>query len=182
MARPKGSKNPNAGAKSTYKQEYNKQVEKLCLLGATDKEIASIFDISVSTLNKWKLDFPKFSESIKKGKEVADATVADKLYNRACGYSHKAVKMFNHLGKVVSENYIEHYPPDTAAAIFWLKNRQPKKWRDKVEHEVGNKDNKPFETKEVGNKGLIEAIEAQADVFRKLGRSDTQSDLPENNP
>ena len=31
--------------------------------------------------------------------------------------------------------YIEHYPPDTTAAIFWLKNRQPGKWRDKKEVE-----------------------------------------------
>lgn len=31
--------------------------------------------------------------------------------------------------------YIEHYPPDTTAAIFWLKNRQPAKWRDKKEVE-----------------------------------------------
>lgn len=28
------------------------------------------------------------------------------------------------------------YPPDTVAAIFWLKNRQPGKWRDKVDHDV----------------------------------------------
>jgi hypothetical protein len=34
--------------------------------------------------------------------------------------------------------YTERYPPDTAAAIFWLKNRQPKHWRDKVET-VGDK-------------------------------------------
>ena len=32
-----------------------------------------------------------------------------------------------------SKEYIEHYPPDTTAAIFWLKNRQPEKWRDKKE-------------------------------------------------
>lgn len=32
-----------------------------------------------------------------------------------------------------SKEYIEHYPPDTTAAIFWLKNRQPEKWRDRKE-------------------------------------------------
>jgi hypothetical protein len=30
----------------------------------------------------------------------------------------------------------KHYPPDTAAAIIWLKNRQPERWRDKIEQEV----------------------------------------------
>ena len=32
--------------------------------------------------------------------------------------------------------YTERYPPDTTAAIFWLKNRRPDLWRDKhrIEH------------------------------------------------
>jgi len=27
----------------------------------------------------------------------------------------------------------KHYPPETGAAFLWLKNRQPKKWKDKIE-------------------------------------------------
>lgn len=27
----------------------------------------------------------------------------------------------------------KHVPPETAAGIFWLKNRRPDKWRDKIE-------------------------------------------------
>ncbi|EFB1429709.1 terminase, partial [Escherichia coli] len=34
----------------------------------------------------------------------------------------------------------KYYPPDTTAAIFWLKNRQKDKWRDKVDHELTGKD------------------------------------------
>jgi hypothetical protein len=32
--------------------------------------------------------------------------------------------------------YVEHVPPDTTAAIFWLKNRNPAQWRDawQLEH------------------------------------------------
>ncbi len=30
--------------------------------------------------------------------------------------------------------YTEHYPPDTAAAFIWLKNRQKQTWRDR--HEI----------------------------------------------
>ena len=35
--------------------------------------------------------------------------------------------------------YREHVPPDTTAAIFWLKNRDPARWRDawQVEHSLG---------------------------------------------
>lgn len=122
------------GRKSTYKEEYANQALKLCLLGATDKELADFFGVSEQTLNKWKKDFPKFLESLKKGKSIADANVASKLYDRAIGYNCKATKFATLEGKITdSKEYIEHYPPDTTAAIFWLKNRQPEKWRDKKE-------------------------------------------------
>lgn len=120
-----------------YRPEYVDQAEKLCKLGATDKELGDFFDVSEQTINNWKNEHPEFFESIKKGKVLADAEVADKLFKRATGYSHRAVKIFNNQGEVIVEPYIEHYPPDTTAAIFWLKNRQPKNWRDKQEVEHG---------------------------------------------
>ena len=122
------------GRKSEYRIEYADQALKLCLLGATDKELAEFFYVSEQTLNKWKKDYPEFLESLKKGKNIADANVASRLYNRAIGYSCKATKFATSEGKITdSKEYIEHYPPDTTAAIFWLKNRQPEKWRDKKE-------------------------------------------------
>ena len=39
-------------------------------------------------------------------------------------------------GKPVTVKYTEHYPPDTTALVFWLKNRQRGRWRDKVEPEA----------------------------------------------
>lgn len=131
-------KNPDEkkkrGRKSEYQKEYADQALKLCLLGAIDKELAEFFSVSVQTLNKWKKDYPEFLESLKKGKNIADANVAYRLYNRAIGYNCKATKSAATEGKITdSKEYIEHYPPDTTAAIFWLKNRQPEKWRDKKE-------------------------------------------------
>lgn len=120
---------------------------KLCLLGATDKEVADFFAVSETTIDNWKLKHPEFLGSLNKGKQEADANVANKLYRRALGYKHKAVKMFNHQGVIVREEYIEHYPPDTTAAIFWLKNRQSGKWRDKTDHEHSGPNGGPIETK-----------------------------------
>ena len=68
------------------------------------------------------------------------------MYHRANGYSHPAVKfltvsdgegMGSHIEAL---HYIEHYPPDTTAGIFWLKNRRPDRWRDvqRVEAELGH--------------------------------------------
>ncbi|MDC4238391.1 helix-turn-helix domain-containing protein [Pasteurella multocida] len=119
------------GQPTKYKSEYVAQVEKLCLLGATDKDIASFFEVSESTLNNWKNEYPEFLESIKKGKMLADANVAERLYKRALGYEAPDVDIRVIENKIVEMPLIKYYPPDPTSAIFWLKNRQPEKWRDK---------------------------------------------------
>lgn len=125
-----------AGRPSKYKEEYAEQAYKLCLLGATDKELADFFDIKESTLNLWKKAEPEFMESLKRGKDNADAMVASKLFHRAIGYEHEDTQFATFQGEITdSQTYTKHYAPDTTAAIFWLKNRQPAKWRDKQDFE-----------------------------------------------
>lgn len=119
------------GRPSEYKPEYAEQARKLCLLGATDSEMADFFNVTETTINNWKNDFPEFFESIKKGKLLADANVADRLYQRAMGFEAPDVDIRVVDGKIVETPLIKYYPPDTPAAIFWLKNRQKAKWRDK---------------------------------------------------
>lgn len=119
------------GRPSKYKDEFPEQARKLCLLGATDKDMAGFFGVSEQTVNAWKGEHPEFLESIKKGKELADATVAESLYHRANGYSHPDVHISNFQGAITITPLTKHYPPDTAAGIFWLKNRRPDRWRDK---------------------------------------------------
>lgn len=135
-----------AGRPTDYRAAHPDQARKLCLLGATDKEMADFFQVSESTLNLWKTAHPEFSESITRGKLAADADVAEKLYHRALGYSHKAVKIFMPAGAAlpVYADYTEHYPPDTQAASLWLRNRQSAKWRDKQEHEHTGADGAPL--------------------------------------
>jgi transcriptional regulator with XRE-family HTH domain len=136
------------GRPTKYKDDYAEQAYKLCLLGSTDKDMADFFDVSESTLNLWKLEQKEFSESIKRGKSFADANVADRLYQRATGYEHQDTEFASYQGEITDEKqYIKHYPPDTAAAIFWLKNRQKDKWRDKLEQDInlGNKDGEPLQ-------------------------------------
>lgn len=118
---------------SKYKPEFAGQAAKLCLLGATDAQLADFFEVSVSTINLWKVEHSEFSESIKVPKEQADERVVQSLFRRAMGYEHDEVDI-----KVVDKEIVmtpirKYYPPDTSAMIFWLKNRAG--WRDKVEQE-----------------------------------------------
>ncbi len=123
----------SGGRPTSFKSEYVEQARKLAELGATDREAAEFFEVAESTLYLWKHTQPEFSEALKVGKALADARVEQSLYRRALGYSHDAVKMHTVDGSVQITPYVEHYPPDTTAAIFWLKNRKPDDWRDKTE-------------------------------------------------
>lgn len=124
------------GRPTDYKVEFNEQAYKLCLLGSTDADMADFFNVAESTINAWKLKHPDFSESIKRGKISADANVASRLYKRAIGYEHDDEKIFNNNGEPLIVPTTKHVQPDTTAAIFWLKNRQPARWRDKQELDV----------------------------------------------
>lgn len=112
------------------------QVRRLALLGMTDEEISAFFEIDPSTLYRWDEAHPEFRESRACARDVADGKVAEKLYHRALGYSHPSEKIFmTKDGEIVRADIVEHYPPDTQAITWWLKNRQGKRWKDKAEVE-----------------------------------------------
>jgi len=127
-----------SGRPTAYKPEYAKQAEKLCLLGATDSEVADFFEVDVRTIHRWKADHEEFCHSIKSGKAVADERVERSLYQRAVGYEQSEVKIFMPGGAdaPVYAPFTAKIAPDTTAAIFWLKNRKPAEWRDvsRTEH------------------------------------------------
>jgi len=127
------------GRPTDYREEYNEQAEKLCKLGATDAELADFFEVTETTINNWKEAHPAFFESIKKGKILADAEIGERLYQRAMGYEHQDVDIKMYEGQIITTELTKYYPPDTTAAIFWLKNRQPQKWRDRKEFGVDGK-------------------------------------------
>lgn len=135
MAAPKGNKNAvgnkGGGRRSQYKPEYAGWAEKLAKLGATDADLAEAFDVTEATINAWKKAHVEFALSLKSGKLVADAEVAEALYRRAVGYSHPEDDIRAVAGEIVITPITKHYPPDPTSMIFWLKNRQPSKWRDK---------------------------------------------------
>jgi hypothetical protein len=148
MSKSKVSKKPKEGRPTKYQNEFPDQAYKLCLLGATDAMLADFFEVCVDTINEWKKVYPEFSASIKRGKYSADSNIANSLYNRAMGMTitiQQAVKITTRkqgANKQITQtegveivSLKQEIPPDTTAGIFWLKNRQPKEWRDKQEVE-----------------------------------------------
>nr|DAS81760.1 MAG TPA: terminase small subunit [Caudoviricetes sp.] len=153
------------GRPTKYKPEYAEQAYKLCLLGAIDADMADFFNVEVSTINNWKNEFPEFLESIKKGKMLADANVADRLYQRAMGYEAPDVDIRVVGGEIIQTPLTKYYPPDTPAAIFWLKNRQRGKWSDKSELDVKSSDGSMTPTVRIDTEEYRKIAE---DVLRKI--------------
>lgn len=143
--KPKGA----GGRPSNYSLVFAEQAAKLCELGATDDDLADFFKVSTRSIYRWQTQHPEFCQALKAGKSPADERVERSLFHRAVGYRHEAVKIFMPAGakKPVYADYVEQVAPDTTAAIFWLKNRRPDLWRDRVLNEHSGPGGGPIETK-----------------------------------
>lgn len=149
------------------KYEYWLTEEGLLLLegwardGLTDEQIAKNMGIKRQTLYEWKNKYPDISDTLKKGKEVVDREVENALFKRALGYDFTEVteeRIFDRAtGEyklTVTKSVKKRMAPDVAAIIFWLKNRKPVEWREKVTE---------IQIEASGDDGFIEALNATAE-------------------
>jgi hypothetical protein len=123
---------------------YADQVRKLGLSGLslTDKCLADFLRVPCSAIALWKETEPSFLDAIRQARAKADASVAAKLWQRAIGYEVQEEREFelkdihyDENGKKLKEEkrtvvvtLTRRVPPDTRAAIRWLRKRQPKLW------------------------------------------------------
>ena len=127
-------------AKPKYNAEYHDAwAWSLAALGATNDDIAEAMGISKRTIIRWQKDHESFATALAEGKGASDAKVIRSLYQRATGYDYEEERKIVEYDKdgnvkpVRVEKVKRHAPPDTTAQIYWLKNRQRDKWRDKPE-------------------------------------------------
>ncbi len=129
----------NYGGRPTVWEDRNITIaQSLASLGATDLEIAQAFEVSIRTIHRWKLEYPEFREALELGKDAADKRVETSLFQRATGYSFDSEKIVVIEGEAQRVEIIEHVPPDTKAAMWWLQNRKPDAWRavQHIKHDV----------------------------------------------
>ena len=124
---------PDIDTPGLYRHQYARIAYKFLLLGATVEALADLLGVNKDTIYQWAKKHPNFNTAMRGGRDFADANVASRLYARAMGYSHaeEVIKVVD--DKIVRVNTVKHYAPDPGAAIFWLKNRQPELWKEKVE-------------------------------------------------
>ena len=132
-----------AGRPTKFKSEYVEQGYKLAREGLTDQKIADFFGIAKSNFNVWKEKHPEFQDSLKKGKDEYDSEdVESSLLKRALGYDYVETtreispRANPETGKAelrITKTVTKQVAPEVTAQIFWLKNRQPDRWRDRTE-------------------------------------------------
>ena len=115
--------------------------------GLNDLQIAAKLGISKTAYYKYQREHAEFSEAIKKGKAPVDSDVENALLKRALGYEYEEVS--TEYGKdektgkptpIKTKRVKKFIPPDTGAIAFWLKNRKPDQWREKIDHTSGGKE------------------------------------------
>ena len=109
--------------------------------GLTDPQIAHNMGIGLRTLYDWVERFPQVSQALKRGKAPVDMEVENALLKRAMGYTEEettteTITTATGATRTTVRTINRVYPPDVTACIFWLKNRKPKQWREKIETAV----------------------------------------------
>ena len=141
-------------AKGKYERwttdEGTKKLGQWAADGATDAEIAAKIGISRKTLYEWAKRFPQLGKALERGRERSNEEVEAALYKKCLGYTVKVKKNFKlrrveydeatgrKVGEreelVTGEDEV-HVPADVGAQKFWLTNREPERWSNRVEFE-----------------------------------------------
>lgn len=114
------------------------EVEDWCRNGATEEEMAARLGISRYSFIEYKKQFSDFSNILKKTKDFVDGQVENALL------------------KAALEGNI-------TAQIFWLKNRRPQKWREKVEDKPAGNNEAAVIVDDVPEKGE-EYVKQETDI------------------
>ena len=156
------------GTPTKYRKNYARMAYELCAeTGLTDKKLAAVFDVCEKTINNWKHEHEKFLQSIQRGKDKFNCGKAENsLFKLVMGFHYiettKEAKPIvikdTETGEekisgdrlLVTKKVRKFIPPNDRALRFFLKNRDPARWRDTQAVEVTGKDGGPIQ-KELTN-------------------------------
>jgi transposase-like protein len=130
------------GRRSPYRAEFHpEEAKRLAQTGMTELEIAGALGISETTFAVWKRRYAQFQQAITEGKKEPNRLVEAAVIKRALG--HKVREVHYRPPKkegdpAVPIRIVERdLPGNTRAMEFWLSNRMPKKWKRKVNIDMG---------------------------------------------
>lgn len=110
-----------------------KQIGEWAKSGMIDEDIAKNMGIALTTFYRWKNRYRQLEDALKENKAAVDKEVENALFKSCTGYYVEETVTENRNVIKTTKKWIK---PDTAAQIFWMKNRRPSEWRDKIVQEV----------------------------------------------
>jgi len=137
--------------------------------GYTDIKFCKLLEIGRRTFNDWREAHPEFAEAVQEGKDEFDTDrVEGSLKKRALGFRFtektREPCLIRKKGQTpelidvemtVTKTVGKVVPPDTVAAIFWLKNRRRDRWRDIKAQEISGPEGGPIP---IDLKGLLKDL------------------------
>ena len=125
------------GRPSKYDSEVKPhldEIQKAVEAGATDKEIADAFGLSVSTIYDYKKKYPDFSRAFARGRKRIVFEIKGALLKKALGFEYEEEKRVGRKDKsgeniVLVEKYKRYCVPSETAAAMLLRNYD-ENWRD----------------------------------------------------
>ena len=113
--------------------------------GLTNEEMARSMGVHRATLQRWMVDHSDICDAIKRGRLLACEAIENALFKKATGmvledtveeYKGELRDGKPSNGTVTKRTVRRQVPPDTAAVIFYLKNRMPDRYSDQRTVEV----------------------------------------------
>ena len=126
-----------------YQKEFAVCAAALRRVGLSRAQIGAFLNLTPRTIAAFARRHREFAEALAVSPSAEDCreAVEAALLRRALGfrqeeeYSEDVVdrKSGEVLGEVKRRTVRKEVPPDVRALLFWLKNRHPERWRDRVE-------------------------------------------------
>jgi len=124
---------PSIAESTTFLPDFPDQVKAIAMRGLSDDEMAAVFGISPNLIQNWKAFYPSFAEAIEQGRSHADARVVQALFDNCIGYDYDEDVIVG--GKFGADvlTVTKRKLGETSAQKYWLDNRQPQNWGQKVQ-------------------------------------------------
>jgi len=121
-----------------YSEDKVKEAYELsAMFGATEKQLAVYWGVSLPTIALWKNTHEDFALALQQGKLKADIEVAKALYRNAVGFEYEEEVAFNNKGVILKTMLRKQRLPDAWSEVKWLGLRQ-ELWRETSRVEVTN--------------------------------------------
>jgi hypothetical protein len=121
------------GQPTKFNESILKEIVYLAAQGKTIEEIATTLKVSSRVIYFWQKQHEEYFQTLKIARELPDNMVEASLFQRAIGFTQETPMERIVFGEKIKWTQRQYFPPDPVACFFWLKNRRPANWKDKLE-------------------------------------------------